>query len=75
MTHYPREKIRPKLACKIPMAEFNHLTLAEVAEFERYEAMYGRHSLWNRGFDQRYHHLLKHRVCPDRPYWKPDDAE
>lgn len=56
-------------ACKIPMP-FPHLTLAEVAEFERLErAGYGMRNL-----SRRYQSLLARRVCPDRGHDKGDAA-
>jgi len=48
------------LACRTPFAEFNHLTLAEVAEFEQlYRAR--RYADYERAFPPRYRYLLRRR--------------
>ena len=84
MIHDPRVVIvmkrhtartNPLSACPLPMSEFNHLSLAEVAEFERREREGSSADFGERGYNPRYYRLLARRVCPDRNHLpQPDDA-
>lgn len=59
--------------CKIPMTEFNHLDLKEVAEWERLE-MRRTEKNWPGNEWNRWLELVLRRVFPDRWHNKGDAA-
>lgn len=86
MIHDPRVVIVMKLhpartnplsACPLAFADFAHLTMAQVAEFERLERVFVTKTTFGSSGKQlrRYSNLLARRVCPDRNHLsQPDDA-